>query len=346
MKNLELLSLSCTCCGAKLEGFQGKDEVKCDFCNNVTRIIRPVAVSTSTSLESSKRDSFGNIVAIMEQSMIAENYKEAYDYCNKALEIDPSCGTLWENKAICCFWLRTDNDIIESQAKEITTYLNAAKNNDPNSPTYHSTISNISFNLYFAAWYRYTIVRPDTADAAKNITMYSYGLVKKIISYLSMMEIAFDLSPNETYLSEAVEELSNLKKVRWIEEKNGALNNLIEINLVGTNAVKLRERFINKIKKINPSYQEPAVGKKPGCFIATAVMNDYDHPIVIDLRLFRDNWLLERSWGRSFTNWYYTHGPKAAKFIETSNSLKVLSYIFIVKPVQVLVKSLGLLNKK
>ena len=43
--------------------------------------------------------------------MIAENYKEAYDYCNKALEIDPSCGTLWENKAICCFWLRTDNDI-------------------------------------------------------------------------------------------------------------------------------------------------------------------------------------------------------------------------------------------
>ncbi len=43
-------------------------------------------------------------------------------------------------------------------------------------------------------------------------------------------------------------------------------------------------------------------------------MGDYNHPVVVDLRMFRDNWLLKRNWGVQFTNWYYTHGPKIHKW--------------------------------
>ena len=110
--------------------------------------------------------------------------------------------------------------------------------------------------------------------------------------------------------------------------------------MIGTNTVKLRERFVSKIKKINPEYQTPAV-KKSGCFIATAVMNNYDHPLVIDLRLFRDNWLLKKDWGKKFTESYYTHGPKFAEVIEDSKFLKFIAFIFIVKPLHVLVKLFG-----
>jgi tetratricopeptide (TPR) repeat protein len=340
MKNIELLSVSCTCCGAKLEGFQGKEEVKCDFCDNTTRIIRPVSVKFSESIETSKKDNFSNLISIMEQSMIAENYKEAYEYCNKALEIDPTCGTLWENKAICCFWLRTDNNIIESQAKEITTYLSAAKNNDPGSLTYNNTADNLSFNLYFAAWYRYTIIRPDVANKQGVYDSWSWLQLKKVLAYLNMMEIAFDLSPNELFLTDAVLELSNLKKIRWIDVKNNENVNVIDINKLGTNPVKLRDRFITKIKTVNPDYVEPAIGKKAGCFIATAAMGNYDHPVVIDLRFFRDNWLLKRNWGVKFTNWYYTHGPKAAKVIEKSKILKKLTFYTVVRPLQLITKIL------
>jgi hypothetical protein len=59
---------------------------------------------------------------------------------------------------------------------------------------------------------------------------------------------------------------------------------------------------------------------------------------VADLRQFRDEWLLKRSWGVSFTNWYYTHGPKAAIIIEKSNILKVITFFFIVKPLQKITK--------
>jgi hypothetical protein len=79
---------------------------------------------------------------------------------------------------------------------------------------------------------------------------------------------------------------------------------------------------------------------KKGCFIATSTMGNYHHPVVIDLRIFRDQWLLKRRWGISFTKWYYKHGPKAAKVIEKSIILKKLTYVLIVKPLQIITKNL------
>lgn len=79
-------------------------------------------------------------------------------------------------------------------------------------------------------------------------------------------------------------------------------------------------------------------GKSGGCFIATAAMGNYDHPVVIDLRFFRDNWLLKRPWGINFTNWYYDNGPKAANVIEKSKLLRTVTFLFVVKPLQVITK--------
>lgn len=73
--------------------------------------------------------------------------------------------------------------------------------------------------------------------------------------------------------------------------------------------------------------------KKSGnCFIATATMGSYDHPEVMELRNFRDNWILEKSWGERFVKWYYHYGQIASKLIEKSKVLKKISYILIVKP--------------
>jgi hypothetical protein len=77
-----------------------------------------------------------------------------------------------------------------------------------------------------------------------------------------------------------------------------------------------------------------------GCFIATATMGSYDHPVVVDLRIFRDNCLLTKKWGISFVNWYYTHGPKAARLINKSKVLKYITFIAIVKPLHHLSKIL------
>lgn len=80
--------------------------------------------------------------------------------------------------------------------------------------------------------------------------------------------------------------------------------------------------------------------KGSGCFIATAAMGDYDHPTVVELRFFRDNWLLKRKWGINFTKWYYYQGPKVARLIEKSFLLRKLTFILIVKPLQIITRKL------
>lgn len=51
-----------------------------------------------------------------------------------------------------------------------------------------------------------------------------------------------------------------------------------------------------------------------GCFIATAVYDDYDHPQVMKLRRFRDDYLQPCFPGRAFIWLYYRVGPALAFF--------------------------------
>ena len=46
-----------------------------------------------------------------------------------------------------------------------------------------------------------------------------------------------------------------------------------------------------------------------GCYIATMAYGSYEHPQVLVLRQFRDNYLNQRRWGKKFIKYYYKHSP-------------------------------------
>lgn len=115
------------------------------------------------------------------------------------------------------------------------------------------------------------------------------------------------------------------------------------------------KKFENYMESVAPYYKEadrkakilidekerslkPSTGliKKDACFIATATLGDINHPDVIDLRKFRDEWLLKQTWGIKFTKWYYVYGSKAATIIEKSFFLKKVSYYILVKPTHII----------
>ena len=115
MNKLELTALNCASCGASVSDFQGKDEINCEYCGTNNKILRPKPVTTSQgNLSQDNFDKLNNLVEILQKAIRAGNYNEGYDYCNKALEIDPSLGSLWENKAICAFW-RSINFLYEDK---------------------------------------------------------------------------------------------------------------------------------------------------------------------------------------------------------------------------------------
>ena len=271
MNKLELTALNCASCGASLSDFQGKDEINCEYCGTNNKIIIPKTVPTSQgNFSQDNFDKLNNYVEILQKAIRAGNYNEGYDYCNKALEIDPSIGALWENKAICAFWRSInflyEDKITNSNAREIKTFLNASKENDPNSETYAETADNIGQNLFLASSIKFYALRPDTTISHGNsqIPAYSKEACIRIKDIIETMETSFELMANPDYsiLKKIVLILTNekiafhdynFKTKQWENHTISKLGNL--------DAVKKRELLINKIKKGNPSYQAPEFEK-------------------------------------------------------------------------------------
>ena len=61
-----------------------------------------------------------------------------------------------------------------------------------------------------------------------------------------------------------------------------------------------------------------------GCFVATAAFGaDWVAEVQV-LRDFRDHYLLTHEPGRAFVDWYYRHGPVAARYLDQHEVLKPL----------------------
>lgn len=70
-----------------------------------------------------------------------------------------------------------------------------------------------------------------------------------------------------------------------------------------------------------------------GCYIATMVYGDYDHPQVMVLRDFRDSYLKERNWGKRFIKFYYKHSPNWVEKLKNhklvNRTIKAILDIFV-----------------
>ena len=95
---------------------------------------------------------------------------------------------------------------------------------------------------------------------------------------------------------------------------------------------------IRRLVQFRYNYSEGLKKENELCFIATVATGSHNHLIVMELRLFRDNWLLKRKWSTCFTIWYYQHRPKASKVIEKSIILGLFAFILIIKPLHLFAK--------
>lgn len=93
------------------------------------------------------------------------------------------------------------------------------------------------------------------------------------------------------------------------------------------------QSFLTRNWKENMPEMDAAPQQGEGCFVATACYGDYDHPVVVDLRMFRDNTLAKSALGRIFIKLYYFFGPYLAAIIEKNNTLRRFSLKYLVAPI-------------
>jgi hypothetical protein len=133
-------------------------------------------------------------------------------------------------------------------------------------------------------------------------------------------------------------------KLYWsiVQDEKGVKKSLEEYCQENGCSHEEAQNALSELAK-NASMVRSAVEKeksKGPCFIATATMGSYDHPTVLELRIFRDELLMPKKWGRAFVSFYYQYGPIPARFIENSQVLKTISYALIVKPLHLISKLL------
>ncbi|MCK9450279.1 MAG: hypothetical protein M0Q90_01140 [Bacteroidales bacterium] len=63
---------------------------------------------------------------------------------------------------------------------------------------------------------------------------------------------------------------------------------------------------------------------KGGCYIATMAYGDYNHPQVIELRRFRDDFLSKTIFGRSFIKFYYKYSPSLVEKLKNKQSINLI----------------------
>ena len=72
-----------------------------------------------------------------------------------------------------------------------------------------------------------------------------------------------------------------------------------------------------------------ALQPKSGCYIATMAYGDYDHPQVIHLRDFRDNYLNKSMWGRVFIKFYYSVSPNIVNLFNNNRYANSFARLFL-----------------
>ena len=61
-----------------------------------------------------------------------------------------------------------------------------------------------------------------------------------------------------------------------------------------------------------------------GCYIATMAYGDYDHPQVLELRKFRDDFLSRTILGRNFIKLYYRYSPSLVQMLKDKQSINLI----------------------
>lgn len=285
----------------------------------------------------------------------SKNYIQAYEYFSKLLEIDTNNKTYWIGKAISAAHLSSLSQMkinetvvyIKSMLKTLT--LTDIEKHDLAKELIKLAEVKINEGLKF--------IDQEIEKEFNNLqipagTLYEVHKTRKLSIKLKvggkyrssladifdLIELACELHP----IKSNYEQIHKTMNVIFSHTKDnlnyfGVLNDGTEHNI---RISKIWNNATRKIKELDPTATTAESISKPssGCFIATATTGDYNHPTVMQLRIFRDNTLENYNLGRKFIQFYYRNSPPIADYISQKNLLKKIIYFLFIKPLSIITK--------
>ncbi|MEN9908730.1 MAG: hypothetical protein RLZZ540_1879 [Bacteroidota bacterium] len=288
-----------------------------------------------------------NIQILADSAFDAENYELAYSYYNRLLEQDLENSENWLKKGYCAAHLSKLEKMLD---KEVLMSIKTAKNlssfTEEKTTKIANEISTIIFDKIVEGVkliqseidreFNAIQILPGTLHAVHNLRKISIQLKvwsnysEKLFQYFKVMDFIVRMEPNVITCEKGYRSVNYTNTV-----SNHTGEHFYKLDGNSPESTLLQELFQftkSELNRISPNNEVTNPKSTSGCFIATATMGNYNHPIVYELRQFRDNWLLNKYWGQKFTEWYYRNSPKVAEIIKSSITLKTLTFTLIVFP--------------
>ena len=321
------MNVKCQSCGAAQNI---NENLNCIFCGSV--------INDNGDIKNriEKLNSNGNLFKLAEVAFEGGDFDEAINYYNKCLEVESEFFEAWYKKGLSILKTSTIGNFKSQQS--ISAFKQAI-NNSPDADSFKKRL------------------KKDVIPFICDYYIISFNHFKQ---FKTLENSGIELAEKFARANDTVEfiieqigiDIDEIKKLHGVLADISEKMALVTLGtMLGKGGLdKVNNDFDHAIKKINfirdeillklwQNLESETAPKKKGCFIATAAMGDYDHPVVKDLRIFRDNWLNEKKWGKSFISWYYENGPRVAKVIEKSTLLRKITFFSIVKPLHFLTRN-------
>jgi hypothetical protein len=276
-----------------------------------------------------------NLLTLATEAREAGNLQEAYDYYTKVLEIDSEHYEAWLGKGDAAGRLSTTDKMRLPEV--LSAMWNAIEHCPEEEKMGVLRRAALSTNAIavgcWEMWTSYLVSQPWTDDGLWRMFLNDFPAI------LDALDQAHAWASKEKLIIQNTITIcgwvaSGGAYARWSQE-------WAQVPVAGTVSKEYKEvlnskvvRLVAEMQKIDPAYIDPAYKppKSGGCFVATATMGDLNHPTVVLLQQFRDNWLLKCRGGQLLTRWYYLVGPYAAGLIRRSRILRFVVAAAVVRP--------------
>lgn len=326
----------------------------CDYCRTkytaeqAKNLMVEGVVQIDRSLDADK------LLNLAKSALERTNYREALEYSNKVLEIDPSLSQAWLVKGKSAG--SSDSESVTANLKEMLGAFKSAVEfaTDEEKRAVQLECGRALNDVSVAVFNRSlqhtltSVQRADTMNIAASLKKESVTHTPEYLNLnatwpafvllcdeiLSILDTAFSWSGERNPLDNQVIIASQL--ITGLKYRAQAGLNPWQVRVVTPESVIHYQKIIDtasaKIREFDPAYVTPTPKSQTQCFVITATMgNEMAQPVVI-LRSFRDELLQETTLGRKFISWYYVYGPKIAGVIENSVPLRALSFALVVLP--------------
>jgi hypothetical protein len=302
-------------------------------------------------------ENLDNIRALAETAIESKNFDQAYQYYSKLLENNSNEYSYWLGKGISAGWCSTPSN---PRFDELVVCIKQALKNDSNSQlNKEQTSIKILFLCEEKLKDVFTTIDKEVTDEFDKKPMgtgelYAVHQTAKLpiqlktgnkysptlIKIIDAMEFGCQINPNSDGFTRTIVSIDkifqhSLDHTDYFKIHKEAGDRFDKL-------VQRRQSLIQKAKLLDSNF---TVGFQPqskssGCFIATAVLGDYQHPYVLLFRKYRDEILEANLFGRLFIYSYYKISPPFAILLSKNYSARNLVLKLFIRPLYIVLSKI------